>query len=176
MMLFIYATKLSQYHFSKQQYTAMPFKPCDAFHWIAAKIEILSSLDIMNRQTLLPSLLSICLVSRLVYLILVLNTISAKIFFPLGEMIGMVHLQKRYSFCETSPGRLAVFIQVVQKERNCLVSCPHQSQTFDAFTYLSVKCVTVFWQFVTFWVQSFCASKEGHFKKEMWHSHLEFYF
>ena len=41
----------------------------------------------MKRQTLLPSLHWICLVPRLVYPIMILNIVSANIFFPLGKMV-----------------------------------------------------------------------------------------
>ena len=43
-----------------------------------------------KRQTLLPCLHWICLVPRFVYHIMILNIVSANIFFPLGKMIGMV--------------------------------------------------------------------------------------
>ena len=51
---------------------------------------VMLALRAMKRQTLLPSLLWSCLVSRLVYLTLTLNTILTNILFPLGKMIGMV--------------------------------------------------------------------------------------
>ena len=44
----------------------------------------------MKRQTLLPSLHWICLMPRFVYHIMILNIVSANIFFPLGKMIGML--------------------------------------------------------------------------------------
>ena len=54
------------------------------------------ALRAMKRQTLLPSLHWICHVPRLVYPIVILNIVSANIFFPLGKMIGMV--RSRTSF------------------------------------------------------------------------------
>ena len=53
-------------------------------------IGMVIALGAMKRQTLLPSLHWICLVPRLVYPIMILNIVSANIFFPLGKMIGMV--------------------------------------------------------------------------------------
>ena len=54
------------------------------------------ALGAMKRQTLLPSLLWICLLSRLVYPTLTLNTILTNIFFPLGKMIGMMRSQTSF--------------------------------------------------------------------------------
>ena len=62
---------------------------------------VMLALRAMKRQTLLPSLLWSCLVSRLVYLTLTLNTILTNILFPLGKMIGMVRW--RISFILSSP-------------------------------------------------------------------------
>ena len=96
----------------------------------------------MKRQTLLPSLLWISLVSRLVYLMLILNTILTNIFLPLGKMIGMVRLRTSFILA-TCPGRLAV-LQAMQDGRTCLVSCPHRSYTSDPFTqtvrHILVEC------------------------------------
>ena len=47
------------------------------------------ALEVMKRQILLPSLLWIFLVLRLVYP-MILNVISASIFFPLGKMIRIM--------------------------------------------------------------------------------------
>ena len=58
------------------------------------------ALRAMKRQTLLPSLHWICLVPRLVYPIVILNIVSANMFFPLGTMIGMV--RSRTSFILSS--------------------------------------------------------------------------
>ena len=58
---------------------------------------IIFALESMKRQILLPRPLWICLVQRLVYPIMILNIVSASIFFPLGTvMIGMV--RSRTSF------------------------------------------------------------------------------
>ena len=54
------------------------------------------ALGAMKMQTLLPSLLWICLVLRLVYPSLILNTILTNIFFPLGKMIGMLRSWTSY--------------------------------------------------------------------------------
>ena len=54
------------------------------------------ALRAMQMQTLLPSLHWICLVPRLVYPRVILNIVSANIFFPLGKMNGMV--RSRASF------------------------------------------------------------------------------
>ena len=56
----------------------------------------------------------IYLVSRLRYPILILNFISDNILFPLDKMFGMVWLEQA-SFCQASPGRLAVILQAVQE-------------------------------------------------------------
>ena len=55
---------------------------------------------VMKRQILLPSLLWICLVSRLVCPALILYIILTNIFFPLGKMIGAV--QSRTCFILSS--------------------------------------------------------------------------
>ena len=54
------------------------------------------ALRAMKRQTLLPSLHWICLEPRLVYPIVILNIVSANIFFPLGKMIGMVRSRTNF--------------------------------------------------------------------------------
>ena len=54
-------------------------------------------LKVTKRQTLLPNLLWVCLVSRLVYSVLILLT---NIFFPFGKIIGMV--RSRISFILSS--------------------------------------------------------------------------
>ena len=55
---------------------------------------------------------------------------------------------KQASFCQASPGRLAVLLQAVQEGWSCLVSCPHRSYIFDPFIYLegSSKSVWALWK------------------------------
>ena len=91
---------------------------------------------------LLPSLLWICLVSRLVYPILILNSILTSIFFPLGKMTFHLCSRKQASFCQAGPGRLAVLLQAVQEGLSCLVSCPHLSYTSDPLIYLEERSST----------------------------------
>ena len=54
------------------------------------------ALGTMKGQTLLPRLLWICLISRLVYPILILFIILISIFFSFGKMIGMVRSQTSF--------------------------------------------------------------------------------
>ena len=58
--------------------------------------KILLALGVMKGQTLLPSLHWICLMPRLVYPIMILNTVSAHIFVQLGKMNGMVRLRTSF--------------------------------------------------------------------------------
>ena len=62
------------------------------FCWVPSHM----ALRAMKRQTLLPSLHWICLVPRLMYPIVILNIVSANMFFPLGNMIGMVRSRTNF--------------------------------------------------------------------------------
>ena len=57
------------------------------FCWVPSHV----ALGAIKRQLLLPSLLWICLVSRLVYPTLIWNTILPNLFFPFGKMISKLH-------------------------------------------------------------------------------------
>ena len=57
------------------------------------------------------------------------HLISQYIFSTWQERCG----RKQASFCQASPGRLAVLLQAVQEGWSCLVLCPHRSYIFDPF-------------------------------------------
>ena len=82
------------------------------------------ALEVTKGQTLLPRLPWSCLISRLVYPIMILNIVSNNIFFPPGKIIGMVRLR-----------RLVVFLQAVLEGWSYLVLCPHRSYISDPFIY-----------------------------------------
>ena len=63
------------------------------------------ALGAMKRQTLLPSLLWICLMSRWMYPTQILNTLLTNIFFLLGKMVGMVWLQTSFILSSRSSYR-----------------------------------------------------------------------
>ena len=122
------------YETHKHHYYSKPIKY--QFVWERA-------LGLMKRQTLLPNLLWICLVSRLVYPVLILNTILTCIsFFHFGKMIGMV--RSRTSFILSS--------------QSCEIGSPPTGGAgrmklpcvVSGHTHLSVNTVSVFWQFNTF--------------------------
>ena len=97
-------------------------------------------------KTLLPSLLWICLVSRLGYSILVLNIMLTGILFPIGKMIGMV--RSRTSFLSVGP----VLVDWRSSYRRCrkdeVVLCRarigHTHLTHSYILHLSVSTVSVF--------------------------------
>ena len=109
-------------------------------------------LGAIKRQTLLPSLLWICLESRLGYSILVLNIMLTGILFPIGKMIGMVRSRTR--FLSVGP----VLVDWRSSYRRCrkdeVVLCRarigHTHLTHSYILHLSVSTVSVFWQFTTF--------------------------
>ena len=96
------------------------------------------ALRAMKRQTLLPSLHWICLVPRLVYPTVILNIVSANIFFPLGKMIGTNFILSSQSWEIGSPptggaGRMKLSCVVpasvinicILTVRHILVECNH---------------------------------------------------
>ena len=142
------------------------------------------ALRAMKRQIQLPSLPWICLVPRLVYPTLILNIQSANISFPLGCKLERLERcgHEQASFCQASPGRLAVLLQAVLEGWSCLVSCPHRSYTFDSFIYREERSstfvfstVSVFWQFATFWWSAIILLEKGkiYLVEEMWWNHLD---
>ena len=98
-------------------------------------------LEVKIRQTLLSSVHWICIMARLMYPILILNTILTNIFFPHDKIIGMV--RSRTSFILSSrcwevgspptggAGRI-----------NCLVSCPHRSYLSNPYIHLEERSST----------------------------------
>ena len=50
---------------------------------------------------------------------------------------------EQVSFCQASPGNLAVLLQAVQEGWSCLVSCPHWSYTFGKRSSTSVWALSV---------------------------------
>ena len=70
--------------------------------------------------------------SRLVYPLLILNILSANIFFLHYKMFGIMQLRKA-SFFQANPGELALHLQVVQE------IVLYQSHTFDPFISLKYQ-------------------------------------
>ena len=110
-------------------------------HIIFVAYQAISALEVMKRQTMLPSLLWICLVSRLVCPTLILNTILTNIFFPLGKMIGVVRSQTSFILSSRS-WEIGTPSTVVQEGWTCLVSCPHRSLSSDPFIHLEEESST----------------------------------
>ena len=110
------------------------------------------ALGAMKMQTLLLSLLWICLVSRWVYQILILNTILNNIFFPLGKMIGMVRSRNNFillsRFWEIgspprgSAGRMKFF---------CVMPASVMHIWPIYISWRTILHLSVFWQFDKFW-------------------------
>ena len=115
----------------------------------------------MKRQIQLPSLLWICLVSRLVY---------TDLKYIINQYIFSTCGRKQASFCQASPGSLAVLLQAVQEGWSCLVSCPHRSYIFDTFIHPKEGSSTSVWALSVYsdslphfgGVQSICSRKERY--------------
>ena len=104
----------------------MVIRKCDLLSFANKDIivyEYILALRVIKRHTLL--------VLRLVCLILILNTISTNIFFPLGKIIGMVRSRTRFIMSSRTPKIGSPLTDGAR--RNCLVSCPHRSYTFNPF-------------------------------------------
>ena len=87
-----------------------------------------------------------CLLLRLVYPIMILNIVSANIFFPFGKMIGMV--RSRTSFTLSSQSwKMAVLLQAVQEGWTTWSI----DISWGKILHLSVSTVNVFWQFDKLW-------------------------
>ena len=71
-------------------------RDCESVKICVCAYVISINLGVMKGQTLLPSLHWICRVPRLVYPIMILNTVSTNILFPLRKMIGMVRLRPSF--------------------------------------------------------------------------------
>ena len=139
------------------------------------------ALRAMKRQTLLPSLHWIFLLPRLVYSIVILNIVSANIFFPLGKMIGMVRSRTSFILSSQSSeigspptggaGRMKL---------SCVVPASvihiwpiHIS--WGKILHPSVSTVSVFWLFATFWWSAIILLEKGniYLVQEMWWNHLD---
>ena len=143
---------------------------------------VMLSLGAMKRLTLLPSLLWICLVARLVYPTLTLNTILPNIFCPVGwedDWNGAV-ANKLHSI-KPVLGRLAVLLQAVQEGWSSLVPCQYRSYTSDTFIYLAQKPSTSVWALSVYsdsathfgGVQSFCWKNRMYLVRKMWWNYLD---
>ena len=116
-------------------------------------VSAILALRTMNIQTLMPSLLWICLV----YPMLILNTILTTIFFPLGNMIRMVI--SRTSFILSCRSWEIGNIPTCDAGRMhyCIVSCLHQTYSFDPFICLEeIFCTSV-------WALSVNSDSSPHF-------------
>ena len=139
------------------------------------------ALRAMKRQTFLPSVHWICLVPRLVYPIVILNILSANIFFPLGKMIGTVRSWTSFILSSQSweigspptggAGRMNLSCVVP-------VSVIHIWPihiSWGKILHLSMRTVSVFWQFATFWGSAIILLEKGkiYLVEEMWWNHLD---
>ena len=88
-----------------------------------------------------------------------------------SSLDGMVWCgSEQASFCQASPGRLAVLLQAVQEGWSCLVSCPRRSYTSDPLIYLEEWSSTSVWALSVYSdssprfgeVQSFCSRKKRY--------------
>ena len=99
----------------------------------------------------------ICLVPRLVYHTLILNIVSANIFFPLGKMIGMVRSRTSFILLSQSweigspptggAGRMKLSWVVPAS----VIHIWPIHISWGKILHLCVSTVSVFWQFGTFW-------------------------
>ena len=130
----------------------------------------------MKRQALLPSLHWICLIPRLVYTIMILNIVSANIFFPLAKVIGMVW--SRTSFILSSQS-WEIGSPPTGGAGRMKLSCVMPASVIHIWSiriswgkilHLSVSTVSVFWQFATFWWSAIILIKKRkiYLVEEMW--------
>ena len=93
-------------------------------------------LGVMKGKTLLPNRHWICLMPRLVYPIMILNTVSNDILFSLGKMIEMVRLRTSFVLSSQSSYRRC------RKDEVILMSYQHRSYASDSFIYLDERSST----------------------------------